>query len=145
MMRTFSVGLMCWAVGLLLADWCVAAEPALAVESPANKPAGKADAKKPHGRLPAHYTQVVNEKQRETIYKIQAEYAAKIEALETQLKAIKAERDERVSAVLTVEQKKKVEEAAARVRAKRAKPVESAKNLPKAPVAEKGPQKTDDK
>ena len=40
--------------------------------------AGEKKAKAPRGRLPAYYAQVVDEKQREAIYKIQQEYEPKI-------------------------------------------------------------------
>ena len=48
---------------------------AAAEKTPAKK------AKKFRGRLPNYYRQVVDEKQREAIYKIQQEYAPKIAAL----------------------------------------------------------------
>jgi Spy/CpxP family protein refolding chaperone len=83
---------------------------------------------------------VVSEKQRETIYGIQAEYAAKIEVLETQLKTLKAERDKRMAAVLTAEQQKKVEDATAKARTKRAKPVEQAA-ASKASAIKSGPDR----
>jgi Spy/CpxP family protein refolding chaperone len=75
--------------------------------------------KQPRARLPNFYRQVVSEQQREEIYKIQASYQAKIEALQAQLKAVVDERDAKVTAVLTPEQKKKVEELAAAAKAKR--------------------------
>jgi hypothetical protein len=142
MVRSFSVGLVFWAVGLSFVDRCVAADPVATVESPTKKEttAKKTDVKKPRGRLPAHYGQVVSEKQRETIYGIQAEYAAKIEVLETQLKTLKAERDKRMAAVLTAEQQKKVEDATAKARTKRAKPVEQAA-ASKASAIKSGPDR----
>jgi hypothetical protein len=91
-------------------------------------------------RLPAHYASVVNEKQREAIYKIQEEYQPKIESLQKQLKALKKQRDEKISAVLTAEQKKQVEEAAAKTKnaPKDAKP---AKEEPPLPPVEPKPAK----
>ena len=59
---------------------------------------------------------MVNEKQREEIYKIEDEYQPKIEALQKQLDAPRKERDEKISAVLTAEQKKQLEEAAAKAK-----------------------------
>jgi len=77
------------------------------------KAATQAKRTRPKGRLPAYYAAVVNERQRETIYAIQAEYQIKIEPLENQLKQLKQERDEKLAAVLTPEQRKIVEETAA--------------------------------
>jgi hypothetical protein len=90
--------------GVLMSD-----KPALG-DGPVKKVLKKDRAR---GHLPKYYANVVTEEQREKILKIQEEYKPKIEALETQLKALKKERDDKVSAVLTEEQKKKVEEAKA--------------------------------
>lgn len=86
-------------------------------------------------RLPAYYRSVVNEKQREAIYKIQEEYQPKIEALQNQLDAIKKERDEKISAVLTAEQRRRVEEAAswAKQKPKNIQPAEPVKEATPAP------------
>lgn len=81
--------------------------------------AGERKAKAPRGRLPAHYTQVVDEKQRETIYKIQQEYEPKIADLRAQLDKLTKERDGKVAAVLTPEQQKKVADLQAAAKAKR--------------------------
>jgi hypothetical protein len=93
-------------------------------KAPVKKPVGKS-----YHRLPAHYGSVVNEKQRKEIYKIQEEYQPKIEALKKQLDALKKERDEKISAVLTEEQRKRLKQAAAKRKSKSkdappAKPVE---------------------
>jgi hypothetical protein len=117
MMRMIATRLACWMTLVSLAA-------ALAVvEHPAVGAEGKAAVKKPAGRkghrLPAHYGQVVNEKQREEIYRIEDEYQPKIEALQKQLDALKKARDEKISALLTAEQKKQIEEAAAKARANR--------------------------
>ena len=82
------------------------------------------------GRLPKYYTNVVTEKQREEIYKIQEEYRPKIDAAKAQLQALTKEQNEKISAVLTADQKKKIEDAAAAAKAKSAKeekPAEPAK------------------
>ena len=65
-------------------------------------------------RLPAYYAKVITKEQQEQIYKIQDEYRAKMEPLTAQLKALKKERDDKIAAVLTPEQKKQVEQAAAK-------------------------------
>jgi Spy/CpxP family protein refolding chaperone len=144
MKQTQGSRLACWATAIMLAvAFSTAERPVWGAE-------GKAPAKKLLGkkgrRLPAHYTSVVNEKQRDEIYKIQEEYQPKIDALESELKALREERDEKISAVLTPEQKKQVEEAA--VKAKRkpkdtkpAKDTQPAKEGPAIPPAEPAPAK----
>jgi hypothetical protein len=76
---------------------------------------------RPRGRLPKHYADVVTEKQREDIYKIQEEYKPKLEALQAQLDAMNKEMNEKIKTVLTPEQKKKVEDAEAGDKTKSAK------------------------
>src|SRR4030042_2910794 len=68
------------------------------------KPAAAKKAKTLRGRLPSYYRAVVDEKQREAIYKIQEEYGRKIAELKAQLAAITQERGEKVKAGLTPEQ-----------------------------------------
>ena len=72
-------------------------------------------------RLPAHYAEVVSPEQKEAISKIQDEYQPKIEAARAQLNSLTKERNDKVSAVLTAEQKKKVEEAAAKAKEEKEK------------------------
>jgi hypothetical protein len=82
------------------------------------------------GRLPNYYADVVTEKQRDEIYKIQEEYKPKIDALKAQLEALNKEMNEKITAVLTADQKKKIEDAATAAKAKRGKeekPAEPAK------------------
>jgi Spy/CpxP family protein refolding chaperone len=81
--------------------------------------AGERKAKAPRGRLPAYYAEVVDEKQREAIYKIQQEYEPKIADLRAQLDKLTKEREAKVTAVLTPEQQKKVAELQAAAKAKR--------------------------
>jgi Spy/CpxP family protein refolding chaperone len=81
--------------------------------------AGERKAKAPRGRLPAYYTEVVDEKQREAIYKIQQEYEPKIADLRAQLEKLMKDRDAKVAGVLTPEQQKKVAELQAAAKAKR--------------------------
>jgi Spy/CpxP family protein refolding chaperone len=100
------------------------AEPGPKAEKPAEKQpapesAGEQEPKKFRGRLPNYYRQVVDEEQRKTIYQIQEEYAAKIDAVRKQLEALMAERDAKVEAVLTPEQRKEVERLREEARAKR--------------------------
>lgn len=76
-------------------------------------------------RLPPHYGGVVDQRQREEIYKLQDEYKPKIQAMQAQLNALKKELNGKIVAVLTPDQKKKVKEAAGKAKAKKAKPVEA--------------------
>jgi hypothetical protein len=70
-------------------------------------------------RLPPYYSAVVDSTQRAKIYEIQDEYAAKLETLKAQLEMLTTERDERVAAVLSEEQRAKVEAMKAEAKNKR--------------------------
>lgn len=89
-----------------------------AAAKPDAKPAVKKRAK-PRGRLPAHFGKIVDPQQREAIYKLQSEYAPKIEALRAELQALLAKRDADVESVLTAEQKEKLAELRAAAASKR--------------------------
>jgi len=116
-------------IGNLLSCWAVmaamAAPPAYTQEKAPNAP--KAAAKKGdsgkgeqrRGILPPYYRNVVDEKQREAIYKIQEEYAPKIANLKSQLESLTKDRDAKIAAVLTPEQRKKVEQLQAEAKDKR--------------------------
>ena len=79
---------------------------------------------KPRGRLPAHYGAVVDEEQREKIYRIQQGYQSQIEALQAQLATLREKQASEIEAVLSPEQKEKVKQLAAAAKAKRAKSAE---------------------
>jgi hypothetical protein len=81
------------------------------------------------GRLPKYYKDVVSQKQRDKIYEIQGEYKPKIDVLKAQLDALNKEMNEKIASVLTAEQKKKIDDAAATkaTRAKADQPAEAAK------------------
>jgi len=83
------------------------------------KATAKKDAKT-KGRLPAYYSQVVSDEQRGKIYEIQAQYRERIDALKAQLAALVKEQDEKINAVLTAEQLKKIEDLKAAAKAKQA-------------------------
>jgi hypothetical protein len=117
MLRTISTRLASWIILVSLAVVLGAVEQsATAAEGPA--PVKKILGRKGR-RLPAHYAQVVDEQQREKIYKIQEEYQPKIDALQKQIDALKKERDDKISALLTADQKKQVEEAKTKIKATR--------------------------
>jgi Spy/CpxP family protein refolding chaperone len=60
-------------------------------------------------RLPLYYGQVVTSEQREKIYQIQQSYFGLIEFLTLRIEKLMAERDTQIEAILTPEQKEKVE------------------------------------
>ncbi len=101
---------------------------------PADKPAAAADKKdapkkrkKARGRLPAHYTKVVSQKQRTEIYGIQAKYAEQMAALTAQLKELTKTRDAEVAGVLSDEQRAEVEKAKSDAAAARKKKADEKK------------------
>jgi hypothetical protein len=80
-------------------------------DAPTSKKAkSKAKPKKPQGRLPRFYDRVVSDEQRQKIYAVQQEFAPKINALKAQLAELLRQQDEKIDAVLTPEQQKKVQE-----------------------------------
>ena len=68
---------------------------------------GAAAEKKTTNRLPANYGKLgLTDAQKDKVYVINDKYDAQLDALEEQLKALKAKRGVEVEAVLTAEQKK---------------------------------------
>ena len=136
MRRSIAMRALPWTgLALLTITLAWAGRPATGQEESGAKPAAAKKAKKFRGRLPNHYRHVVDEKQRQEIYKIQEEYAAKIATLKAQLKAMSKERDEKVLAVLTPEQQKKVDELAAAAKAEREKKKAAKEKPPAEPPA----------
>jgi hypothetical protein len=64
---------------------------------------------KPKGRLPAYFSGVVTDEQRQKVYAIQKDFAAKIDPLRRQVESLTKERDEKIWALLTPEQKQKID------------------------------------
>ncbi len=106
---------------LVISAWATAS----AAQEPAGKPAAAAPdksaaadagaARKPRGRLPAYYAKVVSDKQRATIYEIQAKYNAQLAKLKEQVDELTVKRDSEVEKVLSEEQRKEI----ARMKAER--------------------------
>jgi hypothetical protein len=96
--------------------------PALLAQKPETKAEAKApaktDAKKSTKRLPNFYGDLVDGVQKEKIYAVQEKYTAQIDALTAQIKDLQAKRDAEFEAVLTAEQKAKLEKARADSKAK---------------------------
>lgn len=122
MIRLHPTRLVAWIFVAVLGIVCsTAVNRALAQDKTPAAPAGeKASAKKLTGRLPAHYTEVVTAQQREAIYKIQTEYAPRIKDAQAKLAELTKERDDRITALLTPEQKQKLEKAKEQATSKRA-------------------------
>lgn len=72
------------------------------------------------GRLPAYYSRVVSQKQRQEIYTIQGGYAEQLAKLEAQIRELEATRDKEVRDVLNPEQQKQVDAMMAAAKARRA-------------------------
>lgn len=105
-------------------------------KAPAKAEAKKAPAK-PRGRLPAYFAQVVTQQQREQIYTLQKPIMEKIDALEEQIAALKAQLDRESRALLTPEQLKRIDElsAATKEKIKAARAADSAKTPESAEAA----------
>lgn len=66
---------------------------------------------KAKGQLPQNWGKIgLTDDQKQQIYKIQGKHAGEIDKLEAKIKEIKGTRDKEMKAVLTADQKKKLEE-----------------------------------
>ncbi len=119
------------AAGLALAlGTQLSVEPTVGQEKSASKPTPAKVAKKPAGRLPAHYGKLgISTEQRTKIYGVQASYKKQIDDLQKQIDDLKAKQDAEVEAVLTPDQKKKLDEILAE--AKKAAEARSSKTKKK--------------
>ena len=76
---------------------------------------------KAKGRLPAYFADVVSDEQKSKIYAIQEKYAGQIKDLNEQLAAVAKKQNDEIDAVLTAEQKEKIDAARAESVAKKKK------------------------
>jgi hypothetical protein len=115
---TRKIGLYVIATSLIVAGMSVQQK---ACAQDAKKSAGKSAAKaaEPRHRLPPYYAKVVDDAQKEKIYAIQDKHAARIDALEAELKAAREKRDTEIEGVLTSKQKADIKALAAAAKAKR--------------------------
>jgi len=134
-----------WVAGsVLLAaiGWLVSiaeAQEGAAAKAPAAGAKGEAAGRRARaGQLPPYYREVVSEEQRQKIYAIQAEYNSQIAELEAKVAQLRKERDAKIEAVLTPEQKKQIEDLRAAAKTKR-QPRRQAKG--NAPAAAPAPSK----
>jgi hypothetical protein len=107
-------------VGLMMV-WTVASQPARGADGDAGTAAkiGKKD-KTSSNRLPPYFGKVVDKQQREKIYAIQNEYRPKIAAARKAMDTLVKEQNDKMLAVLTPEQQKQVQDAAANAKKKKA-------------------------
>ncbi|MBN1910186.1 MAG: hypothetical protein JW818_10635 [Pirellulales bacterium] len=112
-------------IGLaLMIGLTMATSPTVGKEPAKGKKAAAAKAKKEranHGRLPAYFSKIADEELRAKIYEIQKEYNPKMRELQQQLTKLREERDAKIMALLTPEQKKQLEELRAAAKAKKKK------------------------
>lgn len=88
----------------------------------------KVEDKKPTNRLPANYGKLgLTDAQKDKVYAIQEKFDGQLDALEEQVKALRAKRSSETEAVLSVEQKKILKDL-----------TDEAKEKPKAKKAEAG-------
>jgi cell division protein ZapA (FtsZ GTPase activity inhibitor) len=99
------------------------AAPAVAV----GEKAQAAPKKRSGHQLPPYYGGVIDESQRAKIYAIQDEFNPKITALKDQLDALTTQRNEKVAAVLTADQRAKVEAKKTEAKARRSAKTDSPK------------------
>lgn len=105
-------------------------ESTVGQEKSASKPTPAKVAKKPAGRLPAHYGKLgISSDQRAKIYGVQSTYKKQIADLQKQIDALKTKQNTEVQAVLTADQKKKLDEILAE--AKKAAEARSSKGKKK--------------
>ena len=102
-------------------------------------------AAKPRGRLPNYFSGVVNDEQREKIYAIQKQCEPKISDLRKELDSLIKARDEKINALLTPEQKKKIEDLKAAAKQSREKKETTEKPEPKVKKEAKEKKQTKDK
>ena len=103
--RAFVIAVVC---SLLLS---IAADVPAQSKSTTAKATQTKTTKKIKGRLPNNYGKLdLSTKQRTEIYEIQAKYRTKIEDLEKQLAALKADQGKDIEGVLTTTQKKKLQD-----------------------------------
>lgn len=108
---------------LAVVGWLVAgawAQEGAPSKAPAPAAKGEAGTRRARtGQLPPYYRDVVSEEQRQKIYAIQSEYNAQIAELEARVAQLRKERDAKIEALLTPEQKKKIEDLRAAAKSKR--------------------------
>jgi hypothetical protein len=145
MAKSLTRRFLCWMTIVSLAIVIAASQPASA-----DTPVKKLLTKK--ARIRFQYEQVATPEQREQMTKVQEEYKPKIEALENrlqdlkkQLKAMEKERDDKIAAILSADQKKKAEDTVkakdAEAKAAKETTTKPAATAPSTPPATQPPAK----
>jgi Spy/CpxP family protein refolding chaperone len=131
--------LVCWTTLVSLAVvFATVEQPVLRADGPVKKALAK------RARRARSYDQITTtDEQREKIRKIEEQYDPKIADLRAQIRALIKERDEKVAAVLTPEQKKQLEDVKAKGNKTTPKPkaANPADQPPATPPAEPTPAK----
>ena len=97
------------AYALLVAMLCLSS--GLVGQEPKKEAKKDEPATKFKGQLPANYKKIgLSDDQVQTVYKIQSKYNEEIDKLDAKIKELRAAKDKEVKAVLTPEQKKRLEE-----------------------------------
>jgi len=105
-------------VTLLMGTVGIVAQPISLLAQKADAKAEVTETKKVVKRLPAHYKDIVTVEQRDKIYDLQGKFDAQIVVLAEQIKALQKQRDGEIEALLSAEQKAKLEKARADSKAK---------------------------
>ncbi|MGI9470855.1 MAG: hypothetical protein ACR2NZ_04945 [Rubripirellula sp.] len=102
------------ALALVLTSACLVSDAADKATKRSSKSMSKPEAAEAEavltGRLPRYFASVVDSKQRQEIYEIQASFQTKIEELEAELAALEEEQMKEIEGVLTTTQRKKLVE-----------------------------------
>lgn len=81
------------------------------------------ETKKPTNRLPSNYGKLgLTDAQKDKVYAVQDKYETQLDALEEQIKSLKAKRSSETEAVLSAEQKKILKDLTDEAKEKDAKP-----------------------
>ena len=125
---------MFYSMGSRLVTWSTAILLVVAIGSINNaayaqKKDKGADKTAQSGRLPPYYKEIVTAEQKDQIYKIQTEYKAKIDAAIAQYHALTKEQATKIEALLTPEQKQKLDQLKSAPKPKRS--AKAAANKPK--------------
>jgi Spy/CpxP family protein refolding chaperone len=112
MKRIIANRLACWTMlGVLAVALAAIGRPVSGTDADPSAPRTTKKDRKRHWPLPRHYKDVVTDEQKQKIQTIQDEYRPKIQALEKQLKDLRAEEMAKIEAVLTPEQKDQIKKA----------------------------------
>lgn len=97
--------------GLVVLSGGVVGQDAKKDDTKAVKKEKDASSTKVKGVLPMNWGKIgLSDSQKQDVYKVQSKYNGEIDKLELQIKDLKSARDKEMKAILTAEQKKRLEE-----------------------------------